>query len=72
MKTRIQRLLQISEEDAIVLAAKIDQRVVALEETGLSKKNKLKKVLKELGWSRKDIEHFVYGPPKKKPGTSNP
>jgi hypothetical protein len=65
MKTRIQRLLQISEEDAIVLAAKIDQRVVALESTALSKKNKLKKVLKELGWSRKNIEHFVYGPPKK-------
>lgn len=66
MKTRIQRLLNISEEDAAILAAKIDQRVVALEETGLSKKNKLKKVLKELGWSNKNIEHFVYGPPKKK------
>ena len=66
MKNRIQRLLKISEEEATVLAAKIDQRVVALEETGLSKKNKLKKVLKELGWSSKNIEHFVYGPPKKK------
>ena len=66
MKTRIQRLLKISEEEAVILAAKIDQRVVALEETGLSKKNKLKKVLKELGWPRKNIEHFVYGPPKKK------
>ncbi|MEP3888993.1 MAG: hypothetical protein ABJN69_00920 [Hellea sp.] len=71
MKTRIQRLLNISEENAAVLAAKIDQRVVALEETGLSKKNKLKKVLKELGWSSKNIEHFVYGPPKKKPRKSN-
>lgn len=71
MKTRIQRLLEISEEDATVLAAKIDQRVLALEESGLSKKNKLKKVLKELGWSSKNIEHFVYGPPKKKLGKSN-
>ena len=66
MKTRIQRLLKISEEEAAILAAKIDQRVVALEEMDLSKKNKLKKVLKELGWSSKNIEHFVYGPPKKK------
>lgn len=66
MKTRIQRLLKISEEDAAVLAAKIDQRVIALEEQDLSKKAKLKKVLKEFGWSNKNIEHFVYGPPKKK------
>jgi len=65
MISRLQRLLQISEEDAKVLAAKIDQRVVALEEMDLSKKAKLKKVLKELGWSNKNIEHFVYGPPKK-------
>jgi len=43
----------------------IDQRVIALEEMELSKKGKLKKVLKELGWSNKNIEHFVYGPPKK-------
>ena len=64
MKTRIQRLLNISEEDAVILAAKIDQRVVALEGQELSKKAKLKKVLKDFGWSNKNIEHFVYGPPK--------
>jgi len=63
--SRLQRLLQISEEDAKVLAAKIDQRVIALEDQNLSKKKKLKTVLKELGWSNKNIEHFVYGPPKK-------
>jgi len=63
--SRLQRLLQISEEDAKVLASKIDQRVIALEEQNLSKKKKLKTVLKELGWSNKNIEHFVYGPPKK-------
>jgi len=33
MKNRLQRLLKISEEDATILAAKIDQRVIALEET---------------------------------------
>lgn len=66
MKNRLQRLLKISEEDATILAAKIDQRVIALEETDLSKKAKLKKVLKDFGWSNKNIEHFVYGPPKKK------
>ena len=65
MISRLQRLLKISEEDAKVLAAKIDQRVVALEGQDLSKKRKLKTVLKELGWSNKNIEHFVYGPPKK-------
>ena len=65
MISRLQRLLQISEEDAKVLASKIDQRVIALEEQNLSKKKKLKTVLKELGWSNKNIEHFVYGPPKK-------
>lgn len=65
MISRLQRLLQISEEDAKVLAAKIDQRVIALEEQNLSKKKKLKTVLKELGWSNKNIEHFVYGPPKR-------
>ena len=65
MISRLQRLLQISEEDAKVLAAKIDQRVIAMEEQSLSKKKKLKTVLKELGWSNKNIEHFVYGPPKK-------
>jgi len=63
--SRLQRLLEISEEDAKVLAAKIDQRVIALEGKELSKKRKLKTVLKELGWSNKNIEHFVYGPPKK-------
>jgi len=63
--SRLQRLLQISKEDAKVLAAKIDQRVIALEDQNLSKKKKLKIVLKELGWSNKNIEHFVYGPPKK-------
>jgi len=62
--SRLQRLLQISEDDARVLAAKIDQRVIALEDQNLSKKKKLKTVLKELGWSNKNIEHFVYGPPK--------
>lgn len=66
MISRLQRILQIDEADALVLATKIDQRVVALEGTELSKKGKLKKVLKELGWSNKNIEHFVYGPPKKK------
>jgi len=66
MKNRLQRLLKISEEDATILAAKIDQRVIALEETDLSKKAKLKKVLKDFGWSNRNIEHFVYGPPKKK------
>lgn len=65
MISRLQRLLQISEDDAKVLAAKIDQRVIALEDQNLSKKKKLKTVLKELGWSNKNIEHFVYGPPKK-------
>lgn len=65
MISRLQRLLQISEDDAKVLAAKIDQRVIALEGQELSKKRKLKTVLKELGWSNKNIEHFVYGPPKK-------
>ena len=65
MISRLQRLLQISEEDAKVLASKIDQRVIALEEQNISKKKKLKTVLKELGWSNKNIEHFVYGPPKK-------
>ena len=66
MKNRLQRLLKISEEDATILAAKIDQRIIALEETDLSKKAKLKKVLKDFGWSNRNIEHFVYGPPKKK------
>jgi hypothetical protein len=66
MISRLQRLLNISEEDAKVLAAKIDQRVIALEGADLSKKAKLKKVLKEFGWSNRNIEHFVYGPPKKK------
>lgn len=65
MINRLQRLLKISEEDAKVLAAKIDQRVIALEGLGLSNKKKLKTVLKEFGWSNKNIEHFVYGPPKK-------
>ena len=65
MINRLQRLLKISEEDAKVLAAKIDQRVIALEGQGLSNKKKLKTVLKEFGWSNKNIEHFVYGPPKK-------
>lgn len=65
MIPRLQRLLQIGEEEAKVLAAKIDQRVIAMEEQELSKKKKLKTVLKELGWSNKNIEHFVYGPPKK-------
>jgi len=63
--SRLQRLLQIDEADAVVLAAKIDQRVLALEDQNLSKKKKLKTVLKELGWSNKNIEHFVYGPPKR-------
>jgi len=72
MKNRIQRLLKISEDKAAVLAAKIDQRVIALEEMELSKKGKLKKVLKELGWSNKNIEHFVYGPPKKNDTIGNP
>jgi len=63
--SRLQRLLKISEEDAKVLAAKIDQRVLALEPQGLSKKKALKTVLKEFGWSNKNIEHFVYGPPKR-------
>jgi len=63
--SRLQRLLEISEEDAKVLASKIDQRVIALEDKNLSKKKKLKTVLKELGWSNKNIEHFVYGPPKR-------
>lgn len=65
MISRLQRLLKISEDDAKVLAAKIDQRVIALEDQDISKKRKLKTVLKELGWSNKNIEHFVYGPPKK-------
>ena len=65
MISRLQRLLKISEEDAKVLAAKIDQRVLALEAEGLSKKKTLKKVLKDFGWSNKNIEHFVYGPPKR-------
>lgn len=65
MISRLQRLLQISEEEAKILAAKIDQRVIAMEEQDLSKKKKLKTVLKELGWPNKNIEHFVYGPPKK-------
>ena len=65
MISRLQRLLKISEDDAKVLAAKIDQRVIALEDQDISKKKKLKTVLKELGWSNKNIEHFVYGPPKK-------
>ena len=64
MISRLQRLLQISEEEAKILAAKIDQRVIAMEEQNLSKKKKLKTILKELGWSNKNIEHFVYGPPK--------
>lgn len=65
MIPRLQRLLQISEDEARILAAKIDQRVVALENQDISKKKKLKTVLKELGWSNKNIEYFVYGPPKK-------
>ena len=65
MISRLQRLLQISEEEAKVLAAKIEQRVIALEGQGLSNRKKLKTVLKEFGWSNKNIEHFVYGPPKK-------
>lgn len=65
MTSRLQRLLKISEEEAKVLAAKIDQRVIAMEGQELSKKKKLKTVLKEFGWSNKNIEHFVYGPPKK-------
>jgi len=65
MISRLQRLLKISEEDAKVLAAKIDQRVIAMEGQELSKKKKLKTVLKDFGWSNKNIEHFVYGPPKK-------
>ena len=65
MISRLQRLLKISEEDAKVIAAKIDQRVIAMEGQELSKKKKLKTVLKDFGWSNKNIEHFVYGPPKK-------
>lgn len=65
MISRLQRLLEISEDDARILAAKIDQRVIALEDQDMGKKKKLKTVLKELGWSNKNIEHFVYGPPKK-------
>jgi len=65
MISRLQRLLKISEDDAKILAAKIDQRVLAMEGQGLSKKKTLKTVLKEFGWSNKNIEHFVYGPPKK-------
>lgn len=65
MISRLQRLLQIDEADAKILAAKIDQRVLALENENISKKKKLKTVLKELGWSNKNIEYFVYGPPKR-------
>lgn len=65
MISRLMRLLNISEEDAKILASKIDQRVLALEPQGLSKKKALKTVLKEFGWSNKNIEHFVYGPPKR-------
>ena len=64
MISRIERLLSIDTEKAEILASKISRRVVALEGSSMSKKKKLKTVLKELGWSNKNIEHFVYGPPK--------
>ena len=64
MISRIERLFNIDREKAEALASKISQRVVTLEGSPMSKKKKLKTVLKELGWSNKNIEHFVYGPPK--------
>ncbi len=64
MEKRLQKLLKISAVEAKALAVKIEDDILALKDQGLSKKNTLKKVLKDLGWANKDIEHFVYGPPK--------
>ncbi len=64
MEKRLQKFLKISAVEAKALAAKIEDNILALKDQGLSKKSTLKRVLKDLGWANKDIEHFVYGPPK--------
>lgn len=66
MKNRLTKLLGISGVEAEALAVLINEKVAAIPDEGLSKKNKLKQVLKELKWTNKNIEHFVYGPPKKR------
>ena len=58
MISRIERLLNVDTEKAKILASKISQRVIALESSSMSKKKRLKTVLKELGWSNKNIEHL--------------
>ena len=66
MKNRLTKLLGISGVEAEALAVLISEKVAAIPDEGLSKKKKLKQVLKELKWTNKNIEHFVYGPPKKR------
>lgn len=64
MKNRLVKLLGISSEEAGALADLISDKLGAITDESLSKKKKLRHVLKELGWSKKQINHFVYGPPK--------
>ena len=66
MKNRLEKLLGISGVEAEALAVLISEKLDAITDESLSKKKKLKQVLKELKWTNKNIEHFVYGPPKKR------
>lgn len=66
MKNRLVKLLGISGVEAEALVVLIDEKLSAVTDESLSKKGKLKRVLKELNWTNKNIEHFVYGPPKKR------
>ena len=66
MKNRLVKLLGISGVEAEALVVLIDEKLSAVTDESLSKKGKLKCVLKELNWTNKNIEHFVYGPPKKR------
>jgi Holliday junction resolvasome RuvABC DNA-binding subunit len=66
MKNRLAKLLGINAAEAQALADHIEDKLNAVTDESLSKKQKLKHVLKDLGWSKKEISHFVYGPPKKK------
>jgi len=66
MKNRLAKLLGVNAAEAQALADLIDDKLNAITDETLSKKQKFKRVLKEMGWSKKDISHFVYGPPKGK------
>ena len=71
MKNRLEKLLGISGVEAEALAVLIDEKLAAITDESLSKKKKLRLVLKDMGWSKKEISHFVYGPTKRKPSIAS-